>query len=324
MHNYSWQGYYFLTDSKGSPVSPANAEPAAVNPSHEVDHYDFRMHFEQEKYNLIASGKEWYGDNYKVILQYNYPFRLPVLAPGEVLKINAAVAARSGGVSQFRVRADGTLLGSISVDGTNMGSYTSTYAYNNSETFSHPPQSGNLTVSLQYAQPDSDSEGWLNKLVINGRGILTMDGVDELDFRDRRSSGFGNVARYSLEQGNGSLIWEITDPSSPKNIFYSAAGNDAVFIMPADQIREYVAFKPDGSFPAPLYSGEGLGAMENQNLHGLGHPDMVIITPEKFLEEAERLAQHRRMNDGMDVAVVQQQTGIQRIFIGHPRCLSHT
>ena len=77
LHHYSWKGYYFLTDSKGPAISPGDASPALEEPTDEVDAYDFRMHFEQEKYNLISSGKEWYGDNYKVILEYNYPFKLP-------------------------------------------------------------------------------------------------------------------------------------------------------------------------------------------------------------------------------------------------------
>ena len=122
------------------------------------------------------------------------------------------------------------------------------------------------------------------------------------------ASGRWPVSSWSL--GSGSLIWEITDPSAPQNIPYTQSGNDAVFTMDAGILREYVAFKPGGDFPTPLYTGEGLGAIANQNLHGSGHPDMVIITPESFLEEAGRLAQHRRENDGLDVVVVLQRAGI--------------
>ncbi len=318
LHNYSWKGYYFLSDSKGPVLAPEDASLADGEPTQVVDQYDFRIHFEEEKYNLIASGKEWFGDNYKVILEYNYPFRLPLLAPGENIKINTSVAARSGVVSQFQVRADGNFLGSISVQSADLGYYTATYAYENSHTHSYTPQADNLTLTLRYNQPDSDSEGWLNKLVINGRGMLSMNGVDELDFRDRKSSGFGQVVQFRLAEGSGSVIWDLTDPSLPLTVPYTPSGNDAVFTMDADQIREYVAFKPGGEFLTPQYSGEGLGAMENQDLHGLGHPDMVIIVPEKFKEEAERLAMHRRTNDALDVAVVLQQQVFNEFSSGTP------
>lgn len=318
LHNFSWKGYYFLTDSKGGTLSPGNAAAGSGEVTHEVNSYDFRIHFEEEKYNLISSGKEWFGDNYKVILEYNYPFRLPLLAAGEQLKINTAVAARSEIASQFLVRADGNYLGNISIQAANLGQYTATYAYENSETFSHTPQSTNLTISLQYAQPATDSEGWLNKLVVNGRGLLSLEGLDQLDFRDAPSSGFQKVARFTLAGADGAVIWDITDPSNPLNIAYTTSGNAAVFTMDAADLREYIAFKPGGTFPVPEYSGEGLGAISKQNLHGLTHPDMVIIVPEVLKEQADRLAEHRRSFDGLDVSVVLQQEVFNEFSSGTP------
>ena len=72
-----------------------------------------------------------------------------------MVKINTSVAARSGVESRFRIRANGDYLGNISVQSTDLGYYTSTYAYDASQTFSYAPQSGNLTVTLKYEQPDS-------------------------------------------------------------------------------------------------------------------------------------------------------------------------
>ncbi|MFO7670262.1 MAG: type IX secretion system sortase PorU [Bacteroidales bacterium] len=318
LHHYSWQGFYFLTDSQGPAIAPGDATPGSGDPSGEVDRYDFRIHFEEEKYNLISSGKEWYGDNYKVILEYNYPFSLPKMPTGEPVRIRASVAARSGVTSDFRAKANGTYLGNIPVQSTDLGHYTSTFAFEGNRTFPFTPQGENLTVSLQYVQPDSDSEGWLNQLVLNGRGILTLEGVDELSFRDKLSSGSGKVARFHLGKGSGSVIWEITDPSSPLNVPYTLSGEDAVFTMDAGQTREYIAFKPGGTFPTPQYTGTGLGAVVNQNLHALGHPDMIIIAPVQFLEEAERLSQHRRANDDLDVIVVLQEQVFNEFSSGTP------
>lgn len=318
LHYYSWKGFYFLTDSKGATITPADATAGGGEVTHEVNSYDFRLHFEEEKYNLISSGREWYGDNYKVILDYNYPFRLPLLAPGEQVKINTEVAARSEVSSQFLIRADGDYLGNISIQSADLGYYTATYAFENDKTFSYAPQSSNLTVSLQYAQPATDSEGWLNKLVLNGRGLLSLEGIDQLDFRDRQSSGFERVARFSLDDVNGAVIWDISDPSAPLNVAYTQSGNAAVFTMDSEETREYIAFKSAGNFPVPEYSGDGLGAISNQNLHGLKHPDMLIIVPVELKEEAERLAEHRRSYDGLDVSVVLQQEIFNEFSSGTP------
>ncbi|MCP4311728.1 MAG: type IX secretion system sortase PorU, partial [Bacteroidetes bacterium] len=318
LHGFSWKGYYFLTDSKGSVVAPVDAEAETGDPTNEVSRYDYRIHYEEELFNLIGSGKEWYGDNFKVILEYNYPFMLPGELTGDAVRIRTSVAGRSGVSSNFRVSANNDYLGSISTQAANLSHYTSTHAYENNNTYSYTPQSGSLTVGLKYEQPDSDSEGWLNHIILNGRGYLTLEGVDELAFRDKESAGAGMVARYRLGRGSGSVIWEITDPSAPVNIPYSLSGEDAVFTRGAGTIREYIAFKPDGDFPTPEYNGDELGAVENQDLHGLRHPDMVIIAADKFREEAERLALHRQVNDGLDVVVVLQQEVFNEFSSGTP------
>ena len=318
LHYYSWQGYYFLTDSQGPTLAPGDAATATGSPTSEVSYYDFRIHFEEETYNLISSGREWYGDVFKVIQEYNYPFQLPGELSDEPLKIRTTVAARSGVTSLFRISANSQFLGNISIQSTDLSHYTSTYAYEQTLTHSYTPQSRNLTVSLKYEQPDSDSEGWLNRLSLNGRARLSMKGLDELAFRDSRSAGSGMIARYSLADAGESVVWEISDPSTPLNVPLSLSGNDALFSMNASQIREYIAFNPSGDFPSPEFSGEGLGAVDNQNLHGLKHPDMVIITPEVFREEAERLALHREVHDGLDVEVILQQQIFNEFSSGTP------
>lgn len=145
-----------------------------------------------------------------------------------------------------------------------------------------------------------------------------MKGVDELAFRDKYSVASGQVARFRLGEGNGTVVWEITDPSLPQNIPLTASGEDALFSMDASLIREYIAFRPDGAFPSPEISGEGLGKVDKQDLHGLGHPDMLIVTPELLLGEAERLATHRRVNDNLEVVVVLQQQVFNEFSSGTP------
>ncbi len=72
----------------------------------------------------------------------------------------------------------------------------------NTGIFETIPESDNVTVTLVYDRPDSDSEGWLNHLVLNGRCGLSMKGVDELSFRDSRSAGPGTVTRFQMGDGS--------------------------------------------------------------------------------------------------------------------------
>jgi len=51
-------------------------------------------------------------------------------------------------------------------------------------------------------------------------------------------------------------------------------------------------------------SPQAVGKVDNQNLHGIASAEMVIVTYPGFLQEANRLADHHRNHDSLDVAVV--------------------
>ena len=318
LHPYSWKGYYFLTDSKGTVQVAEEAELSLQTSTHTVTGYDHRDYREDESYNLINSGKEWYGDNFNVNLEGNYPFALSGRIPGENIRIRVVAAARSNETSSFTIKANNQLLGSMDLSATDLSNYTATYAHEDAVIFEYLPGSENITVTLAYQRPNTNSEGWLNSITINGRSSLSLD-ASELAFRDARSAGPGNVSDFRVENCNdNTVIWEITDPGEPLNISYSLAGSTATFRLETDETREFIAFDQQGNFPAPNYTDEGTGPVENQDLHGLQHPDMVIITPEIFLDAANELANHRESNDGMEVAVVLQQQVFNEFSSGTP------
>jgi len=318
LHTYSWKGYYFVTDSQGEPHTPEEAPLSTGISTHTVTSYDFRDFHEDESYNLIHSGREWYGDVFSVNLSEVYPFYLEGRLEGESVSIHTVAAARSGVSSNFSISAFNEHLGIISVSGTNLSHYTSTFAYESSETFSYLPEGDELDVKVTYNRPDSNSEGWLNSICINGRSELSLSG-SQLAFRDSRSAGPGNISRFELNEATSDIIiWEITDPQHPKNIAFTLNGSKAGFKMETNTHREFIAFQPDGNFPVPDYTSEGLGLVSNQDLHGLDHPELLIVTPELFLEEANRLAQFRRDNDHMNVAVVTQQQVFNEFSSGAP------
>jgi hypothetical protein len=280
LHKYSWKGHYFLSDDQGEAPAPEEAQLSTGAPTHTVRSYDFLNFHEEESYNLIHSGKEWYGDIYSVNLTEDYPFYLEGRVEEEPVNIHVVAAARSGVNSTFSISAFNTPLGSIAVSGTNLSHYTSTYAYESFGKFSYIPDWDELDVTVSYNRPDDNSQGWLNSISINGRSELALSG-SQLAFRDSRSAGFGNITKFIIEEAiSGMIIWEISDPQRPLNIAYTLDAFEASFTMETDEHREFIAFRPDGNYPVPDFTSEGLGAVANQDLHGLTHPEMIILTPE--------------------------------------------
>jgi hypothetical protein len=318
LHPYSRLGYYFLTDGQGSADLPEDVELSTSPPTHTLNSYDYRDYVEEETYNLIHSGREWYGDLFSVNLSGNYPFEIPGLIQDEELLVSVSAAARSGTSSTFSVSANNDALGTLAISGTDLSHYTATYAYESTGQFPYLSNQDQVTISLTYNRPDANSEGWLNSITLNARSSLTLSG-DELLFRDARSVSPGNITQFRLENADGqSLIWEITDPGNPGNIPFTLSGTEARFALETPVHREFVAFRTQGNYPVPGFSGDGEGRVENQDLHGLDHPAMLIITTEELLEEANRLADFRRQNDGLEVAVVLQQQVFNEFSSGTP------
>ncbi len=99
-----------------------------------------------------------------------------------------------------------------------------------------------------------------------------------MSFRDKNSINPGNVTEFNLSAGAAIQVWDVTDPTTAKSQQFDSPGK---FRLPTDSLLEFIAF--DGSsFLSPMFTG----AVANQNLHGLGEKDMIILTHPNFLSEA--------------------------------------
>jgi len=318
LHHYATTGYYFLTDDMGVAVQPTEVALSSAAADKVVTQYDIRAFQEEELTNLLNSGREWYGDKYSISLSGAYPFTLPGMNTGEPAKIRVAAAGRSNETSLIRVKANTTTLGNISFSPVNLSSYTSTFAVNGTETFDYNAPESFFTLQVEYLQPNTNSEAWLNYITVNARASLSMQG-DELSFRDSRSVDFGSTTEFRITSArSGMQIWEITDPERPGRIPFTLNGNTASFKLETSELREFIAFDPAGNFPSPQVSGPGLGRVPNQDLHGTAPPDMLIIYAEEFGEQANRLAEHRRSNDNLTVALVTQEMIFNEFASGTP------
>lgn len=100
-------------------------------------------------------------------------------------------------------------------------------------------------------------------------------------------------------------VWNITDPQNIKEITLSE--NDGKFYgtLPAvtpGYANEVIAFDMTAPHPAP----EIMGHVDNQNLHSMDVPQMLIITSTPLLEKAMAVAELHQRLQGLDVAVVNQ------------------
>ncbi|MBL0342303.1 MAG: type IX secretion system sortase PorU [Bacteroidetes bacterium] len=297
LHLYSDFTYYFITpefSGGGSPkrIQLQSSSSAASNfTSSSFD--DFKFH-ELEKLNFIKSGRQFYGEQFDADLTQEFGFSFPNIDLTESVYVKSSLIAHSFSPSYFRLNYGGQQLLQQNVPAVG-SSYTSPYADENISATTFSAIGSDITLSLTYFPSTSTSVGYLNFLEVNARRRLQMSG-SQMIFRDSKSVGPGNVTQFNLIANAGIQVWDVTDPVNAKaQQLVSGTG----FKLETDELREFIAF--DGSNYLTPYT---IGAVANQNLHGLNQMDMVILAHPSFLSEAFRLGEFHKTQSNLDVVVI--------------------
>ncbi len=299
LNDYSEEAYYYLSD-QGSPkvVETLPVETQAV--THTVTTFNDFVFFEEEKESLIKSGRRWFGDKYTRSGSKDYPISLEGLSGSNPIKVWVEGAARSSSSSSFDVSVGSTNIGAIDFQPVNTSAAESLYASINYEQFTINNSQSNFDIKLTYNSANSSSNGWLDFIIVNFIRRLSLDN-SQLIFRDATSYGEGNIANYQLDITSDNVqIWDVTDFINPKVVAKNVQGGQATFKVSSSELKEFVAFYPDGSFPEP----EFVENVQNQNLHASGLAEMIIITHPDFIQQANELKQFHLEYDGMQVNVI--------------------
>ncbi|GAB5551482.1 MAG: type IX secretion system sortase PorU [Saprospiraceae bacterium] len=294
--------------------------PHLDNAQIQFDDFTDRQVLEEEKVNLhhfwgetlgkaTGSGKIWYGDHFKNLRTYSYDnFQFPNLITDQPIQVNARMALRAEQRSRFTLSVNGTSATStlansifrLSGPNDNINNFANSATLNT--TFN--VGSGDIAIEVDYPFPSSNgdgSEAWLDFIEIMGQRQLSMTG-SQLAFRHPESSNYTRVG-YEIQAAPGDLVvWNITNPLDISGQDYVRQGNAVVLNTEntAQSLQEFVAFIPTDISQSPI----PLGNIPNQNLHALRGVDMVILTAEELLAEAEDLANHRAQTSGLSVVVV--------------------
>jgi hypothetical protein len=304
---YRDYNYVFLSVDAGNSKTLSTANSPA-NPNQTVTQFDDFDAVEEDLVNLVGTGRQWYGDVFEFTLSYNYNFSFPNIVVSEPVKlhVDAVGRASTGGT------AINTRYGNQVVLTNSIGPYATSGNYppfversDNRTTFT--ALGDNLTLNLTYDNAANPTGvAWLDKIELNVRRALDFNGAgNTLRFRDSRSRNPGNVVEFEIANAPSDItVWQINRLGDHQLMQGSFAGLSVYrFTASADEIKEYVAFT-GSNFDLPTY----IGTIENQNLHDLSIPEMVIITHPDFLDAAEELAEYHNSADNVaSLAVTTEQ-----------------
>jgi hypothetical protein len=291
---YSDDSYYFIRiSSTEAPKRIQQVGSTALGHTEIVGSYNYYDIYEAELKNLIGGGKRWYGDLFDTELTKSISFTTPNLVPGDSVKFISSFASNGSSGGSTIVYSSGSQV----LKNTSLPTTPEDYGRKEVEfEFKTSASSVPLTITVNRSSPAILT--YLDKVELNARRQLVMSG-SQFRFRDVRSVGAGNIARYELTGFPASgFVWDVTDKQEPKIINGDYVGTTFSFNATADSLREYVCSNNSG-FLTPVFTKQ----VSSQNLHGLPYADLLIVTHPDFLGEAQRLAQIHE-NDGTSTHVV--------------------
>jgi hypothetical protein len=312
-HLYSDGSFYFITSSSGGKGRIETRNPPPQQAAIFIEEFDDYQFHQQSLRNLVRSGREWRGEEFKGITTRNFSFSFPNLNSERQVRLKWKATARAPVVSSFVAIHNSSVVDQLNLARVVMGSKTTAYADEKEGTALFTATGNRIDMSIRYNQNTPSAEGWLDYILLNARRSLAMTGP-QMHFRDRLTAGDGRIAGFRITNTPSALrVWDITDPTDIAEISTTLSGSTTVFRESTARLNQYIAFT-GSSYLRP----EIIGRVNNQDLHAIQGTDMVIVSHPDFLPAASRLADHRRKNDGLRVVIATPQQVYNEFSSGKP------
>lgn len=308
VHSYSFNSHYFLTSGVNTGFDNKIKESGKITASANktIDNYLFRDFHEEDKVNPQSTGREWYGETFSLEKTYSFDdLSVDNIIPNEEIKIQFS-AAMLGSSAKFDVKINEEKE-VVSVSNREIKREILLFTKN---------KNSNIKVQVSLINSSGVDEAWLNYICLNARRKLKIQGSQfYFGFEETINSP---VVQFNLSNANSSIeIWNVSNPARVSKVPINLSGSDLNFKIKADSISRFVAF--DGTdYNTPIFEGDNLGEIENQDLHSLGHFDFIIITPKEFLSQSEELAELYREKENLRTVVATNQQIYNEFSSGTP------
>ncbi|WP_420574803.1 type IX secretion system sortase PorU [Kordia sp.] len=333
---YTDKTYYYITadgsdDGKRIPeaVQPTTAPAVTIT---EYDDYQFH---EVDVVNIVKLGRRWFGEVFNIESEQTFEFSLPNLVTSEPVRIGIKPAAISNGITTMSTFINGQPAENIN----GQSAFNFSFAQINGSSLatqhivsgaSQQRQgliedevnltSGDLNITLRYENNGiAGSIAYLDYISVEAKRMLMGVG-EQFTFKYNDARNVLGVGEYVISNAAAiEEVWDITDMWNATKVTNSTAASNFSFRAPMGEIREYIALD-NSRFLIPTIEPNSL--VVNQDLKGSifsgGDVDYIIISPEDFVSQAERLADLHRNISEMNVKVVTLKSIYNEFNTGNP------
>lgn len=278
-HPYATTNSYYLTLSSPAPLRITVASSTGYDTT--VTTHTAVTHVENDLLNLHQSGQVWLGEKFSSSQQQR-SFTLTFPQSASNLRVRYALACKSSVTSSFLVRCGST-------ERPHYINPADPYA-TILETFGGSGTA--FTFDLTFRPGESTATGYLDYIEINGRTTIAF-GSGQTTVRN--DGAIGDRVRY-LAGGSGSFrVWDVTGGKAVREL----AVSNRAWVDSGATAKAYALF--DGN---NYLTPASVTALANQDLHGMGEVDYIVVCTPTLLAQAERLAALHAILDGMNTVVV--------------------
>jgi hypothetical protein len=307
---YTDTNYYFVTATQGTGKRISNTASLS-SPARTITQFDDYATHQLDQYNLLNSGKLWLGDRMSTLNpSTTISFSFPNIVSSSQVYFASYAAASSPYNSTITATVNGRQVLSHQIGYIATNAYPDAFHTNAFDsgtfdassvitgTFAAPSSTFAVTYNFNNPDVNGTSNGYIYNLTLNATRALTFTG-NFMFFRSIASVGTGNTQFNIGSATSGMQVWDVTDVTAVQHIGPVSTGS-ASYIVPGDHLREFAAVDVSGSFSSPT----PIGSVGNQNLHAIGQPNMLIITPDDLLSASNDLAAYHSQQDRLSVKVV--------------------
>jgi hypothetical protein len=299
LHHYAEVNFYWLTAGGTAGKRMANQPSLAASvPATPVERTIAGVAIEEEKINLLSSGKDWYGQSMGGGGSFTYVNQLYALVPNDVIRYRYNLIAHSDVTPSFRVSQSGTPIGQHFL-GTSFDYLYATAGTFEASSSSTLPTAGSSQLLFQFTSSSVAASGWIDWVEILYPRLLWAQN-NGLEFHGPDTTG---VIEYRMQQFTAEpLVFNVTSHSAARLV----TGLTGSFMFRAAESTGV-----SSSYRAVTGAGwrvpAAVAKMPNQDLHGYaGGSDFIIVTSAEFRSAADRLKAYREspVHGGLKTIVV--------------------
>ncbi|MBI3218289.1 MAG: type IX secretion system sortase PorU [Bacteroidetes bacterium] len=315
---FTEKNFYFITVGVTAGKRLSNSEN--VNGTFPlIQQFDDFAFFETEKYNILKSGRQWFGEQFDTNTEAIVRFEISGIVPNSNVRLVSHVMAQSISDCSFKVTYNGVpaidqaisaipntqygIKGKIKMDTVTLNSTTVKAALQSTQDIKYQFTRG-TTPGL--------SVGYLDFLLFSFRRQLALYG-SQTGFTSSESLNQSTSTFEVASVDTKSIVWDVSEPFAAKSQATILSGTSLRFSTGTTALKKFTVFNSD-KVTAPVLEG----SVPNQDLHGLTPNSLLIITHPLFKTEAERLAAHRQSKSGISVSVVTTEQVYNEFAAGKP------